>query len=38
MTCCGKPMQIRNGKYVCGKCGAYFIPGVAAVSSPHRTH
>lgn len=31
MTCCGKQMRQESGKYVCGKCGAWFQPGVLAV-------
>jgi hypothetical protein len=32
MTCCGQPMRRDGDKYVCGKCGAWFLPGVVAVN------
>lgn len=28
MTCCGRPMRLENGVWVCGKCGSSFDPGV----------
>lgn len=31
MTCCGRPMQQEGDKWVCGKCGAWNIPGFTAV-------
>lgn len=31
-------MALQGGKYVCGKCGSYFIPGIAPAGSRHRAH
>jgi hypothetical protein len=28
MICCGKPMRLKGGKYVCAVCKAWFIPGL----------
>ncbi|PSK52431.1 hypothetical protein B0E38_04757 [Streptomyces sp. 111WW2] len=30
MTCCGKPMHLENGVWVCRKCKGSYDPGVAS--------
>lgn len=34
MTCCGRDMAWQGDKWVCGKCGGFFIPGFAAALLP----